>query len=297
MMESGEETTGRFGRKAGEAPALLEGAYDLHVHTNPSHFNRSQDDFELARTLDRYHMAGAVIKVHYGATQSRAILTNNHSGAKAKLYGAVTLDWPVGGLNPYAVESELLLGAKMVWLPTFHAKNHMDRTPAGKSQPVNAPGISVLDQNGSLVPQVYEIMDLVRSYQAVLNTGHISAKESFAVCRAARELGVKVILTHPDNDREAVPTDMQEELAGTGVFIDRSWFNVVKGAVTAAEMADRIRRTGAEHCIMSTDFGQDRNPPAPEGLLDFVSQMLENGISAGEIRLMVRENPAELLGV
>ena len=103
MMENGEETTGRSCGKAGEARELLEGAYDLHVHTNPSHFKRSQDDFELARTLDRYHMAGAVIKVHYGATQSRAILTNAHSGAQAKLYGAVTLDWPVGGLNPYAV--------------------------------------------------------------------------------------------------------------------------------------------------------------------------------------------------
>lgn len=281
--------------KKEEAMALLRGGYDLHVHTNPSHFVRSQDDFELARTLDRYGMAGAVIKVHYGATQSRAMLTNTYSGAAAKLYGAVTLDWPVGGLNPYAVESELLLGAKMVWLPTFHAKNHMERQASGKDQPIKAPGISVLDGDGRLVPQLYEIMDLVRSHRAVLNTGHISARESWIVCKKARELGVRVTLTHPDNSREAVPVDMQEELAKMGVFIDRSWFNVVKGAVTAEEMASRIRRTGAARCIMTTDLGQSQNPPAPEGLLEFVQKMLEQGISAGEIRLMVRDNPVQLL--
>lgn len=279
------------------AVRLLEGAYDLHVHTNPSHFIRSQDDFELARTLDRYRMAGAVIKIHYGATGSRAILANKYSGSAAKLYGAVTLDWPVGGLNPYAVESELLMGAKMVWLPTFHARNHMERSLSGGGQPVTAPGISVLDEAGNLVWQLYEIMDLVRSRDAVLNTGHISARESWEVCKKAREMGVKVTLTHPDNDREAVPPDMQRRMAELGVTIDRSWFNVVKGAVTAEEMAARIRMTGAKHCIMTTDFGQSQNPPAPEGLCEFIRQMLAAGISADEIRTMTRHNPAELLGI
>lgn len=275
---------------------LMEGAYDLHVHTSPSHFERSQDDFELAHTLDRYGMAGAVIKVHYGATQSRAMLTNAHSGADAKLFGAVTLDWPAGGLNPYAVESELLLGAKMVWLPTFHAKNHLEKSPPGKGQPVTAPGIFVLDEKGGLVPQMYAILDLIRNYDAVLNTGHISAGESWEVCKKARQMGVKVILTHPDNDREAVPEAMQKDLADLGVFIDRSWFNVIKGVVSAGQMADRIRLVGAERCVMTTDFGQIQNPSAPEGLYEFIGQMRAEGISKEEIRLMVRKNPVELLG-
>lgn len=275
---------------------LMEGAYDLHVHTSPSHFERSQDDFELTHTLDRYGMSGAVIKMHYGATQSRAMLTNAHSRAAAKLYGAVTLDWPVGGLNSYAVESELLLGAKMVWLPTFHAKNHLERSPAGKGQPVTAPGISVLDERGEIVPRLYEIMGLIRSHDAVLNTGHISAKESWKVCKKARELGVKVCLTHPDNDREAVPADMQKELAELGVYIDRSWFNVVKGAVSAGQMAERIRMAGAENCIMTTDFGQVQNLSAPEGLYEFIGRMRMEGITKEEIRRMVRENPEKLLG-
>lgn len=277
---------------------LIQDGYDLHIHTNPSHFNRLQDDFELLQALDRLHMAGAVIKVHYGATQARADIANRYADAKAKLYGAVTLDWPVGGLNPYAVRSELLLGAKMVWLPTFHAKNHMEKTLSAATQPVPAPPISVTDDNGRLLPAIYDIIDTIREFDGVLNTGHISAEESLLVCKEAAAHGIKVCLTHPDNSREAVPMDIQAELAGLGVFIDRSWLNTIKqGGVPCEEMAARITAVGAEHCIMTTDFGQPKNGDASMGMLSFIEAMLKNGICEDDIRTMIYRNPCYLLSV
>lgn len=275
---------------------LMEGSYDLHVHTAPSHFQRRMDDFELLGALDGLHMAGAVIKTHYGATQVRAELANKYAGANARLYGAVTLNQAVGGLNPYAVQAELMLGAKMVWLPTFHAKNHMQK--CGTAQPVMAPPISVLDENGALIPQIHDIIDLVGAYQAVLNTGHISPEESRAVCIEARSKGVKVCLTHPDNDREAVPMELQIDLANRGVIIDRSWLNTIKkSGISTAEMAYRIRVVSPARCIMSTDFGQASNCSPPEGLLHFVNAMLNEGISEEEIQFMIRDNPKMLLDV
>lgn len=276
------------------ALTLLEGSYDLHVHTGPSHFQRLLDDFELLHTLDQMHMAGAVIKTHYGATQARAEIANRYAGAKAVLYGAVTLDQTVGGLNPYAVQAELLLGAKMIWLPTFHAKNHMDKSK--NTQPVMAGPLSVLNEVDQLVPQVHDIIDLAKEYNAVINTGHISPKESYAVCLEAVSRGVKACLTHPDNDREAVPLEMQTELAAHGVFIDRSWLNTKKkGGISCGEMAHRIRTVSPARCIMSTDFGQKSNCPAPEGLLQFVQAMLTEGIAKKDIQIMIRDNPTILL--
>jgi len=58
-----------------------------------------------------------------------------------------------------------------------------------------------------------------------------------------------------------------------------------------------IKTVGAEHCIMSTDFGQVHNPPPPEGLRIFIRAMRENGISDGEIRMMVNENPGKMLDI
>ena len=276
------------------AHTLLEGSFDLHVHTDPSHFPRLMDDFQLSNALDALHMAGAVIKTHYGATQARAELANRYSGAAARLYGALTLDQTVGGLNPYAVEAELLLGAKMVWLPTFHAQNHIKKSKS--AQPVKAPPISILDQDGHLLTAVRDIIDLIKAHHAVLNTGHVSPLESKIVCLEAVKQGVNICLTHPDNDREAVPLDLQIELAQKGVIIDRSYLNTKKkGGISAAEMAYRIRTTSACRCIMSTDLGQNSNESPPEGMLHFVEAMLAAGVAEEDIRIMIRDNPCMLL--
>lgn len=276
--------------------SLMEGGFDLHVHTAPSHFRRLLDDFELLHSLDALNMAGAVIKVHYGATQMRADIANRYAKARSKLYGAITLDWAVGGLNPYAVESELLLGAKMIWMPTFHAQNHLLKTQ--KPQPVQAPPIYILNDHGRLLPVVCDIVDLAVAHNAVLNTGHISPNESLILCQYAAQRGAKVCLTHPDNDREAVSVEIQMELARQGVFIDRSWLNTVKkGGITPNEMARRIRSVSPQQCIMTTDFGQMENLPAPEGLRDFVQAMLTEHITPEEIKTMICDNPRHLLGL
>jgi predicted metal-dependent TIM-barrel fold hydrolase len=62
-------------------------------------------------------------------------------------------------------------------------------------------------------------------------------------------------------------------------------------------IVDSIRATGAERCIMSSDFGQYFHPPAPEGLRLFASTLLRNGVSEKEIETMVKTNPAKLLGL
>jgi len=57
-----------------------------------------------------------------------------------------------------------------------------------------------------------------------------------------------------------------------------------------------IKNVGAEHCIMSTDFGQVYNPTPPEVLRIFIRAMRENGISNSD-RMMVNENPGKMLDI
>ncbi len=278
-----------------ETIALLDNAYEMHVHTAPSHLNRRLDDFELAAELDRYKMAGAVIKTHYGATTSRAILANKHAGCKAKLFGSVTLDWPSGGLNPYAVESNLLLGASIVWMPTFHAMNQIVTT--GSFHLVKGPGIQVIDEYGKVKPEVIEIIDLVKQYNAVIGTGHISAQESLALCCAARDRGADIILTHPDSNNEHVPLEIQLEIAKRGAFIEKCWLNLYKNEDSAQSMAMKIKKLSPERCIMSTDLGNSCDDTSPVGLAKFIDAMMVNGIPASAVRTMIRTNPEFLLRV
>jgi predicted metal-dependent phosphotriesterase family hydrolase len=58
-----------------------------------------------------------------------------------------------------------------------------------------------------------------------------------------------------------------------------------------------IRAVGAEHCMLSSDFGQAVNRPPPEGLATFLAALQAAGLSAADLDTMVRRNPARLLGL
>src|SRR2546426_4513696 len=66
-------------------------------------------------------MKGFVLKSHYIQTGERAqVVTKAVPGSK--VFGAVTLNHSVGGLNPVAVEIAGRSGCKIVWMPTVDAR-------------------------------------------------------------------------------------------------------------------------------------------------------------------------------
>lgn len=277
---------------------LLKGGFDLHVHTAPSLYERRMDDFELLKELDLAAMGGAVIKSHYTETATRAYIANKYADSKAKLFGAITLNHNTGGLNPYALEIALRLGVKTVWLPTFHAENGIKNLAKnGQKPPVNGPGIRVLDDKNCLVPEIYEIIDLVREYDIILQTGHLSPQESYYVSIEALKKDVKVVITHADGLSTWVPLDMQIELARKGAYIDKSYNNLWHGHITPNEMARSIKMISPENCIMTSDRGQKTREPETEALQKFVKALLENGTKEIEIQTMIRDNPRFLLGL
>jgi len=177
-----------------EARGILRGAIDLHLHAAPSVFPRAMNDLEAAESASRWEMAGFVLKAHEGSTAERASIANLAvQGGRA--LGSVVLNHFVGGLNPLAVEMALVLGARVVFLPTIHAANHMRHfggptfspTVPSRFRPVQ--GIELLDSDGRLRPEAFDILDIVRNAGAVLATGHISPMETDKLVSAAAREG------------------------------------------------------------------------------------------------------------
>lgn len=55
------------------------------------------------------------------------------------------------------------------------------------------------NERGFLLPELREICKLIKEYDAVLATGHISPQESRSVVDSARIIGVrKIVITHPE---------------------------------------------------------------------------------------------------
>lgn len=290
-MLGGGSVTGPYRKQALE---LIRGAYDLHTHTTPSHVPRSLDDFDLVREASQLGMAGVMIKCHYEPTGARAELVNRHSGVKTKAYGSLVLNWPLGGLNPYAVESGLKMGARIVWMPTRDSENSL-RFGDMPGDFFTRPGISLYDEAGKIKKTVFEILEVVKKNNVCLATGHLSPAESCDLCQTASSMGARMILTHPEWPRTVVPLEKQLELSKRGVLVEKLWLNIAECSVTAEYMAKTIRALGFDNVFMATDRGQAGCERPAEGMLRFIERMLALGIGETDVRKMICDVPASIV--
>ena len=271
----------------------LSGLVDMHIHTAPDVRPRLLDDLDATRQAAEAGLRAIVLKSHVTCTADRAAMAQK-SVPETRVFGGVTLNNPVGGLNPAAAEVALDLGARVVWMPTVSARNHVRMVSTTPS------GISLLTQDGKLQPVLFDILDLVKYHDAVLATGHVSVREILALVRAAVAAGVrKVVVTHPEVPWVDMPAGTQAELRDLGVYFERCYVStrVLGGRVPFARIVSDIRQVGVESTVLATDYGHATLPPAVEGMRTYIAALLDEGFSEGDIQVMAGDNPTALLGL
>jgi hypothetical protein len=269
--------------------SVWQGSVDIHVHAAPDPVAaRRYDAYEMAVAARDAGMRAVVFKSHEYPTVPVAYILNRLVTGFT-VFGAISLDHEVGGLNPAALEASAKMGAAKVWMPTF-AANYWSRRYYDK------PGITIFDDKGGLVPVVHDILDLVEEYDMVLGTGHLSTEEQLALVRVARARELKTVVTHADM---WLPVAVQVELAGLGAFIEHAAVGCMPASFgwSFEQVAEAVRAAGPAASILSTDLGQTDNPAPAEGLRMFIAAMLREGFSAAEVELMVKGNPKGLLGL
>ena len=209
-----------------------------------------------------------------------------------EIFGGVALNRAVGGLNAEAVRQLVAFSGgrgKVVWLPTFDAEFWMTRAgDQGEFVPVMRDGVPD--------PALGEIFDLIAEHDLVLAMGHSSPEEVLALIPEARRRGVsQILVTHALGQQ---PSDAQlVQMAQDGAVIELVWLAAMNGEFTLAQYADLIRAVGARHFLLSSDLGQAMNPLHTDGLMAFMEGLRAEGISEADIDLMIRQNPARLLGL
>ncbi len=269
----------------------LAGVIDFHVHSGPDSRPRSVSDLEIARIAKRAGMRGMVFKNHFTMTADRAWLAMQEVDG-IEIFGGVALNHAVGGLNAEAVRQLVAFSGgrgKVVWLPTFDAEFWMTRAgDPGEFVPVM--------RNGRPDPALAEIFDLVAEHELVLAMGHSSPEEVLALIPEARSRGVqRILVTHGLGQQ---PSRVQlAEMAEQDAIIELVWLAVGNGEFSLSDYAEAIREIGAEHFLLSSDLGQEMNPLHPDGLRAFIDGLRREGIADADIDLMIRRNPAQLLGL
>lgn len=294
------------------ARELIEGGYDLHVHSAPDVLPRKMDDIEMAERIKKSGMAGYAIKSHYFCTSERAELIRKQFPA-CDAIGTITLNSSVGGINPAAMEMAARSGVKLVWFPTCDSAHEIAHVFDGnpnkklpywaqiiiemKEAGIQAPTIRILDDNGKLKAPVYDVLDIIAKYDVILATGHVSHEEAFALLRAAKERGVrKMIATHVDFPTTFYTVEEQKELVRLGAVMEHCYTTWATGKVDFQVTKAQIEAIGPEHCILATDLGQKTAVYPDEGMAEFAVKLYEHGFSVDQIRRMTVENPRMLIG-
>lgn len=282
------------------------GAIDVHVHANPDVFGRNMDDLDVARLAKAKGMRGIVLKNHVSETASRAALLMRVV-PELEVWGGITLNKAVGGVNPDAVEwMHRMYGGrgKFVWLPTFEADKHV-RTLAK----ADARGL-VVAPGGRVTPEMEAILKIIARANLVLATGHVHADEVIAVVRRARELGIRnILINHGLTNVPGLSLAQAKQLAEMGAMIEIAFLHFRAGPnaslpfltywtqVNAKNVALAVKTIGAHNLVLSSDVGQSGNMSHPEALEMAIAELKVGGVSDADIDLMLRKNPARLLGL
>jgi len=286
------------------SPAV--GVVDLHVHSHPDVFGRNMDDIDVAQLAKARGMRGIVLKNHISETASRAALVMKVVPG-IEVFGGIVLNNAVGGVNPNAVEwLHRIYGSrgKIVWLPTFESDKHVKTfgKPTDKGL--------VVAPNGQVTPEMEAILKIIARENLLLATGHVHPEEVIAVVRKGRELGVKnMIVTHALTNVPGLTMAQAKQVADMGAVIEICFLQFLAGPnaplpflthwtqVNAKNVAQAVKEIGARSVVVSTDLGQSGNMTHPDGVESAIAAMKKEGISDADIDLMMRKNPARLLGL
>lgn len=312
----------RFSYGTGKAPGqfyedideaeLIRDAIDVHIHAGPGAMPRRLDGYQVALGAHERGMKGVVFK------PNKEIITVQMANLVGSLVpdievlGGIRLGYETGGLNPHAVRAAIDMGGRWVWMPvgdSAHSFAMQERFGNKifdyRKYFLPEKGISTIDENGELFPEMHEIIEVIaEAGDVVLDLAHVSPTEALVITKTAREAGVKRILSgHVATSVLNYTLEEEIALADAG-----AWIQYVAESLTAlspkleggnigAQFAERIRAVGPERVIVGSDSGNPTLPEPWEAMRMFAVTMMWHGFNYEDVELMIKKNAAKLIAV
>ena len=289
---------------------MIEGAIDVHCHIDfefSAKERKREPEFLWLPKAEAMGMRGVVLKSHWWPTINVVPYILSSVQTRVRLWSSVALNSTAGGPNPCIIESCAELGGKMVFLPTWSARNDVERK--GFSNRIQSyyksharlhnPNYYFLDDKGKLIRLGYEIIECCKAHDLTLGMGHVSWQESLAFIEAARGMGYsqRIIVNHVQSHIIAMPLDVMQRAAGMGAFLETCWNALAPGRMDSPELVQQFREIGLRQIIASTDYFRPYSPNPVELFRMFLGMLHEGGLSKDEVKQVACTNPARLMGL
>jgi hypothetical protein len=290
---------------------LLVGAVDMHCHSGPSVMPRDISHIEAMQEAAAAGFRAMMIKDHYySATPITEMLNQAYGHLKITLFSGVPLNNAVGGFNKHAVDHGIALGARLVWLPTFSARNHIDSPYGVKAgfphtikKMIPFDPLTPIDANGQVKAEVKEILDLIAANDVILAGGHLHISEILPVFEEAKKRGVKRLLVNHPSFIVNASFDQIRELVAMGAYIEHSLCMFIpvarrKRDPFPPENLDALIKAGTvDRTILASDLGQRGADHPVQGFRNVIRICMGLGYSDEDIHKMISRNPLDLLGM
>lgn len=291
-----------------EVADLLVGAVDLHCHSGPAAMPRILDHHEALMDCAAARFRALVYKDHfYLGTPHALLLEKLFPETGVRLFSGIALNNASGGINPHAVDHAAKIGAKIVWMPTLSADNHIKQItgqaktfPKTSQKMLDPIPLSALDANGKLTDATKQVLDLIAEADIILAGGHLPASELLIVFEEAGRRGVKkMIVNHPTYIVGATDDDIRE-LVKLGVYMEHSICMFVEGRSKKYgpdKLAHLIEVAGVDRTLLCSDLGLVGSPRPVDGYREIVKTLLDLQMPAADIRKLISSNAAALLNL
>ena len=276
-------------------PALI-GAIDLHAHYGPDSYERQWDAFEVVKLAKERGLRGIVLKNHWSESAGLAWMARKYATPGFEVFGAVALDTPVGGVNPMAVrymaDVEGHYG-RIVWMPTHDSEHEVDYEKGSRTK-------AIVSRNGKLIPEVFDILDLIKERNLTLATGHVEPWEALLIMAEAKKRSItRIIVTHPllGPMFTSLTLEQMKEAVKLGGAIEITAGTVSGNGPNKAKAIDAIKALGTENVFVASDSGLVGTPNHPDALAMAAKALRAAGFTEQDLNRMFKETPARLVGL
>ena len=303
-----------------------------HIFSSP----RRVDPIEAAIQARDAGMQAIVYMDVFQMSTGTAWLVNR-TVTDFRTYGGLILNTVYRGMNPRAVKTAMYYGDGAKYISfgahsTYFQASREGRRVEGRFVPlsqlfpkfkteelVHCIRIPLEETPG---PELDEILQLIASNPNIfMNTGHVSVKEAIRLVDLAQEYGIEKVLVASAVTKLATMDQLKymvqkgafieytlaaythtTSIPKTHYYVEREYAAIDEGMEDEPSggvkvIAEQIQQLGADHCIISTDFGVYTLPEPVEGFREFIACLLDLGIPANDIRKLVKANPERLLGL
>jgi hypothetical protein len=291
---------------------LLKGTIDNHIHCCPHINKRSTNIFEVVKKAEQLKMYAIGLMDNFSNTSGYASLVKKYlPKLRLKVFGGLIMEPPSGGVNYENAKISLNYsyfdndGAKFISFPTHHTRYVAKLEKRKKNYIKNC--FYVPDAGPTI--ETLKILELIAKKNIVLNTGHLSAKETINLVSAAKKIGVKKIIV-PSNTFDVKTI---KDLKKFKVKFEFSYFFISKAANVPLTHVDGekhiiqgtnqsflkflIKEADPKNVILSSDCGVSILPKPHIGFTKFINQIRKLGFSKKEIEYMIKTNSKKLFSL